>query len=138
MAEERDRVITLDDVPVSPAENKILNENGATEVPKQKPPAEENQTEPLEFLDQLNIKFDSYNKSTVLLYGGGALVALWLSSVFVGAIDSIPLFPKLMEVVGVGYTFWFSYRYLIFKKNREELAVKIEELKQQVLGFDDD
>nr|XP_023886449.1 protein CURVATURE THYLAKOID 1D, chloroplastic isoform X1 [Quercus suber] len=138
VAEERDRVITLDDVPVSPAENKILNENGATEVPKQKPPAEENQTEPLEFLDQLNIKFDSYNKSTVLLYGGGALVALWLSSVFVGAIDSIPLFPKLMEVVGVGYTFWFSYRYLIFKKNREELAVKIEELKQQVLGFDDD
>ncbi|KAK7819425.1 protein curvature thylakoid 1d [Quercus suber] len=109
VAEERDRVITLDDVPVSPAENKILNENGATEVPKQKPPAEENQTEPLDLIRTINLLF---------FY----MVA----------------FPKLMEVVGVGYTFWFSYRYLIFKKNREELAVKIEELKQQVLGFDDD
>ncbi|KAK9990331.1 hypothetical protein SO802_025316 [Lithocarpus litseifolius] len=138
VAEERDRVITLDDVSVSPAENKILSENGATEVPKQKPPAKEDQAESLEFLDQLNIKFDSYDTSTVLLYGGGGLVALWLSSVFVRAIDSIPLFPKLMEVVGLGYTFWFGYRYLIFKKNREELSVKIEELKQQVLGFDDD
>ncbi|KAM3709624.1 hypothetical protein ACB098_02G187600 [Castanea mollissima] len=138
MGEERDRVITLDDVSVPPAENKTLSENGATEVPKQGPPAEENQTESLEFLDQLNIKFDSYDTSTILLYGSGALVALWLSSVFVGAIESIPLFPKLMEIVGLGYTFWFSYRYLIFKKNREELAVKIEELKQQVLGFDDD
>jgi len=56
VAEERDRVITLDDVPVSPPENKTLRENGATEVPKQGLPAEENQTVSLEFLDQLNIK----------------------------------------------------------------------------------
>ncbi|XWS41640.1 hypothetical protein CRYUN_Cryun17cG0099500 [Craigia yunnanensis] len=47
-------------------------------------------------------------------------------------------FPKLMEVVGLGYSFWFSSRYLLFKKNREELAAKIEELKQQVLGSDDE
>lgn len=56
MGEERDRVITLDDVSVPSAENKTLSENGATEVPKQGLPAEENQTESLEFLDQLNIK----------------------------------------------------------------------------------
>lgn len=78
-------------------------------------------------------------------------------------------FPKLMEVVGLGYTLWFSWRYLLFKvailreiwafifhrhddlisvliglllallqKNRDELATKIEELKQQVLGSNDD
>jgi hypothetical protein len=114
-----------------------LNENGATEVPKEDSPTED-QTQSFEFLDQLNIKFDSDDTYSLLLYGGGALVALWLSSAIVGAIDSIPLFPKLMEVVGLGYTFWFSYRYLIFKKNREELAAKIEELKQQVLGLDDE
>lgn len=44
--------------------------------------------------------------------------------------------PKLLEVVGLGYIVWFSTRYLIFKKNREELSAKIEELKQQVLGSD--
>lgn len=31
------------------------------------------------------------NKSTVLLYGGGGLVAVWLSSILVGAINSVPL-----------------------------------------------
>uniref|UniRef100_A0A2N9EPH9 Cyanobacterial aminoacyl-tRNA synthetase CAAD domain-containing protein n=1 Tax=Fagus sylvatica TaxID=28930 RepID=A0A2N9EPH9_FAGSY len=133
--EERESVITLENV--TSAEKEILNENGATEVPKEDSPTED-QTQSFEFLDQLNIKFDSDDTYSLLLYGGGALVALWLSSAIVGAIDSIPLFPKLMEVVGLGYTFWFSYRYLIFKKNREELAAKIEELKQQVLGLDDE
>ncbi|KAG6649836.1 hypothetical protein CIPAW_06G000800 [Carya illinoinensis] len=37
-------------------------------------------------------------------YYSGALVALWFASTIVGAIDSIPLFTKLMEVVGLGYT----------------------------------
>ncbi|PRQ32303.1 putative cyanobacterial aminoacyl-tRNA synthetase, CAAD domain, protein CURVATURE THYLAKOID 1 [Rosa chinensis] len=31
------------------------------------------------------------NKSTVLLYGGGAIVAVWLSSIVVGAVYSVPL-----------------------------------------------
>ncbi|MCI24256.1 protein CURVATURE THYLAKOID 1A chloroplastic-like, partial [Trifolium medium] len=55
------------------------------------------------------------NKSTVLVYGGGALVAVWLSSILVGAINSVPLLPKIMELVGLGYTGWFVYRYLLFK-----------------------
>ncbi|KAF7826128.1 protein CURVATURE THYLAKOID 1A, chloroplastic-like [Senna tora] len=55
------------------------------------------------------------NKSTVIIYGGGALVAVWLSATLVGAINSVPLLPKLMELVGLGYTGWFVYRYLLFK-----------------------
>jgi len=31
------------------------------------------------------------DKPTVLLYGGGAIVALWLTSVVVGAINAVPL-----------------------------------------------
>jgi hypothetical protein len=31
------------------------------------------------------------DKPTVLLYGGGAVVALWLTSVVVGAINAVPL-----------------------------------------------
>lgn len=31
------------------------------------------------------------NKTTVVVYAGGALVALWLSSTIVGAINSVPL-----------------------------------------------
>lgn len=35
------------------------------------------------------------NKSTVLVYGGGAIVAVWLSSIVVGAINSVPLVNNL-------------------------------------------
>ena len=31
------------------------------------------------------------NKSSVAIYGGGAIVVLWLSSTIVGAINSVPL-----------------------------------------------
>ncbi|KAE8700081.1 Detected protein of unknown function [Hibiscus syriacus] len=55
---------------------------------------------------------DAYS---IILYASGTLVALWLASALVGAIDSIPLIPKLLEVVGLGYTIWFTSRYLIFK-----------------------
>ncbi|KHN27266.1 Hypothetical protein glysoja_041824 [Glycine soja] len=74
------------------------------------------------------------NKSTVLLYGGGAIVAIWLSSILVSAINSVPLLPKIMELVGLGYTGWFVYRYLLFKSSRKELATDIESLKKKITG----
>ncbi|MCQ6463443.1 CAAD domain-containing protein, partial [Vibrio parahaemolyticus] len=66
------------------------------------------------------------DKPTFLLYSGGAVVALWLTTVVVGAINSVPLLPKILELVGLGYTGWFVYRYLLFKESRKELATDIE------------
>ncbi|XP_020595056.1 protein CURVATURE THYLAKOID 1A, chloroplastic, partial [Phalaenopsis equestris] len=74
------------------------------------------------------------NKSTVFVYGGGAIVALWLSSIIISAINSVPLLPKLMELIGLGYTGWFVYRYLLFKSSRKELAEDIESLKKKIAG----
>ncbi|XP_017629130.1 peroxisomal and mitochondrial division factor 2-like [Gossypium arboreum] len=67
-------------------------------------------------------------KTTVLLYGGGAIVVVWLSSILVGAINSVPLVsessilvgainsvPLIMELVGLGYSRWFFYRDILFK-----------------------
>ncbi|OAE33285.1 hypothetical protein AXG93_1200s1470 [Marchantia polymorpha subsp. ruderalis] len=83
----------------------------------------------------LKAKWDAIeNKSAVAVYGGGALVALWLSSTIVGAINSVPLLPKLMELIGLGYTGWFVYRYLLFKSSRKELVEDIEELKGKITG----
>ena len=39
-----------------------------------------------------------------------------------------------MELVGLGYTVWFTYRYLIFKSSRDELKKEIEELKSKISG----
>ncbi|KAK7349462.1 hypothetical protein VNO77_06847 [Canavalia gladiata] len=88
-----------------------------------------------ELFTDLKEKWDALeNKSTVLLYGGGAIVAIWLSSILVGAINSVPLLPKIMELVGLGYTGWFVYRYLLFKSSRKELATDIDALKKKITG----
>lgn len=78
--------------------------------------SEETSVDTSEFLTELQEKWDAIeDKTTVLLYGGGAIVAIWLSSILVGAINSVPLLPKILELVGLGYTGWFVYRYLLFK-----------------------
>ncbi|CAN6710862.1 unnamed protein product [Malus baccata var. baccata] len=85
-----------------------------------------------ELISDLKAKWDAVeNKSTVLLYGGGAIVAVWLSSIVVGAVNSVPL---VLELVGLGYTGWFVYRYLLFKSSRKELATDIEALKKKIAG----
>ncbi|VFQ82042.1 unnamed protein product [Cuscuta campestris] len=88
-----------------------------------------------ELFADLKEKWDAIeNKSTVLAYGGGAIFAVWLSSTVVGAINSVPLLPKVMELVGLGYSGWFVYRYLLFKSSRKELAEDIEQLKKKISG----
>ncbi|OIW04615.1 hypothetical protein TanjilG_30513 [Lupinus angustifolius] len=88
-----------------------------------------------ELITDLKEKWDAVeNKSTVLLYGGGAVVFVWLSSILVGAINSVPVLPKVLELVGLGYTGWFVYRYLLFKSSRKELATDIEVLKKKIAG----
>ena len=72
------------------------------------------------------------DKPSAVLYAGGAVVLLWLASTVVGAVNAIPLLPKLLELVGLGYTAWFVYRYLLFKSSREELLADIEELKKKI------
>ncbi|KAJ4964768.1 hypothetical protein NE237_016617 [Protea cynaroides] len=125
-------VITMEETPA----NEIggAYEVMSSETSKEAPTGEQMQI--FEFLDKLDL--DSEGTYSLLLSGSGGLVVLWLTSVLVGAIDSIPVFPKLLEIVGLAYTIRFSSRYLIFKKNRDELFAKIKELKEEVLGSTDD
>ncbi|MCO5604905.1 hypothetical protein L7F22_059079 [Adiantum nelumboides] len=88
-----------------------------------------------ELFDDLKVKYDALeNKSQVWIYGGGALVALWFSSIVIGAVNNIPLLPKLLEFVGLCYSGWFVYRYLLFKSSRKQLVADIQELKLKVTG----
>ncbi|KAI3947624.1 hypothetical protein MKX01_034289 [Papaver californicum] len=117
--------------------NTVYEKTSKEEMPKEEASLTE-QMMSFDFMDGLNLKLDSEDTYSYLVYGSGALITLWLASAVVGAIDSIPVFPKVLEIVGLGYTIWFSSRYLIFKKNREELFTKIGELKKQVLGSNDE
>ncbi|KAG7619220.1 Cyanobacterial aminoacyl-tRNA synthetase CAAD domain [Arabidopsis suecica] len=117
---------------------KLVSGNGLQKVELMKTRASSEETSSIdtnELITDLKEKWDGLeNKSTVLIYGGGAIVAVWLSSIVVGAINSVPLLPKVMELVGLGYTGWFVYRYLLFKSSRKELAEDIESLKKKIAG----
>ncbi|KAL5078988.1 hypothetical protein RYX36_007409 [Vicia faba] len=125
--EKRDAVVTLE------ADKNGYSETVENGEPKEELPSD-GETLPLDFLEKLNLKIDLNDTASLAVYGGGAIVTLWLTSAVIGAIDSIPVIPKLFEVVGLGYSLWFTYRYLLFKKNRDELSSVIEGLKEQVLG----
>lgn len=49
-------------------------------------------------------QFDSDDTYSLLAFGGGALVAVWLASAVVGAIDSIPVVSTRFSVDLYTYT----------------------------------
>ncbi|XP_071711792.1 protein CURVATURE THYLAKOID 1A, chloroplastic-like isoform X2 [Rutidosis leptorrhynchoides] len=88
-----------------------------------------------EVFSGLKEKWDAIeNKPMVVIYGGGAAVGVWLAAAIIDAIDGVPVIPKFMELVGLGYTGWFIYQYLLFKSTRKELADDIEALKKKIIG----
>jgi hypothetical protein len=50
------------------------------------------------------------------------------------ALNDIPLLAPLLELVGIGYTAWFVWRYLWKASNRQELMQELEAFKNQILG----
>jgi len=58
---------------------------------------------------------------------------LVLSNV-IGFLNSLPLIPDLLELIGLIYLLWFTYRYLLFAESRQELGKTIAGIKKKVLG----
>ncbi len=63
-----------------------------------------------------------------------AIVTLKVLLAIVDTINSIPLLSPLFELIGMGYSAWFAYRYLLTASTRKEFAEAFDSLKQQVLG----
>lgn len=61
-------------------------------------------------------------------------VSIKLLSGLLDAIDDIPLVGSTVELIGLGYTAWFIYRYLLAAKNRQELSELIKSVREYVLG----
>uniref|UniRef100_A0ACD5UMQ6 Uncharacterized protein n=1 Tax=Avena sativa TaxID=4498 RepID=A0ACD5UMQ6_AVESA len=58
------------------------------------------------------------DKYAVATIGVAGLVALWTAVGALKAIDKLPILPGVLELVGIGYTGWFTYRNLIFQPDR--------------------
>ncbi|MEB3886644.1 CAAD domain-containing protein [Lyngbya sp. CCY1209] len=79
--------------------------------------------------------FGEYSRplTTVILI----VVLLVTLRVLVGVIDiinTIPFVQPTLELVGIGFSAWFVYRYLLRSETRQELVTQFNALKAEVLG----
>lgn len=63
-----------------------------------------------------------------------ALIAIYLVAAIVDAINDIPLLSPLFELVGIGYTGWFIFRYLLTAENRLEFSKIVGNFTDKVTG----
>lgn len=63
-----------------------------------------------------------------------AVFAVRVTLAVLAAINDFPLLSPLFELIGLGYTGWFVYRYLWKESNRQELKTELEALKSQIIG----
>ncbi len=63
-----------------------------------------------------------------------SIISLKVLLGIVDELNDIPLLAPTFELIGIGYTAWFVYRYLLRSSNRQQLGQEIEALKEQVFG----
>lgn len=63
-----------------------------------------------------------------------AIITVKVTLAVLDALNDVPLLAPTFELIGIGYTAWFTWRYLLRASNREELLQEINSLKNQVLG----
>jgi CAAD domains of cyanobacterial aminoacyl-tRNA synthetase len=110
------------------------------------PPASESTSQVQEYLDlffsyvaklpdYLGDFFGEYQKplTTVGLILA-AFVTVKVTLAVLDALNDVPLLSPFFELVGLGYSGWFVYRYLLRASTRKELSEQIKGLKGQVVG----
>ncbi|GMN37202.1 hypothetical protein TIFTF001_006626 [Ficus carica] len=81
-----------------------------------------------------NLWDNSEDRLALIGLGFAAIVAIWASANLISAIDRLPLIPPVLEVIGILYSSWFVYRYLLFKPDREELFKIYNKTISDILG----
>ncbi len=79
--------------------------------------------------------FTEYRKPLVtvgLIFG--SIVSVKLTLALLGAINDVPLLEPTFELIGLAYSVWFVYRYLLKAETRQEFGQEFNKLKQQVIG----
>jgi CAAD domains of cyanobacterial aminoacyl-tRNA synthetase len=86
-------------------------------------------------LDKALGLFNEYKQpitTAALLIGG--IIVLKVALAVLGAINEVPLLEPTFEIVGIGYSAWFIYRFLLQADTRSELLGNIKNLKSSIFG----
>ncbi|MBT9317238.1 CAAD domain-containing protein [Leptothoe spongobia] len=79
--------------------------------------------------------FNEYKRPlTVIGLVFGGLIAIKVMFAILAAINDIPVLAPTMELIGLIYTGWFIYRYLLKANNRSELLGSLGSVKDQITG----
>ncbi|XP_073064422.1 protein CURVATURE THYLAKOID 1C, chloroplastic [Primulina eburnea] len=81
-----------------------------------------------------NVWDKSEDRVALIGLGFAGVVALWAAINLVSAIDKVPIVPGFLELIGLVYSSWFTYRYLLYKPDREELFRTINKSISDILG----
>jgi CAAD domains of cyanobacterial aminoacyl-tRNA synthetase len=137
MSDNVEEVKVVEDTPANPLginTNAPLakistNDLGITDMTKQA-------TEFLASLPKELQQFYANNKSAVTTLGiiFGSIVGLKLTLAVLSAVNEIPLLAPIFEMVGIGYTTWFVWRYLFKAETRGELTGRFDDLKSGIFG----
>eukprot|EP00232_Nephroselmis_pyriformis_P002282 CAMPEP_0182913232 /NCGR_PEP_ID=MMETSP0034_2-20130328/37932_1 /TAXON_ID=156128 /ORGANISM="Nephroselmis pyriformis, Strain CCMP717" /LENGTH=166 /DNA_ID=CAMNT_0025049943 /DNA_START=12 /DNA_END=512 /DNA_ORIENTATION=- len=73
------------------------------------------------------------DKPAVAALGFFGIVAIFATSKVLDSVDRLPVIPGGLELVGILYSGWFIYRYLLFKPDRAELKAKVDEIVDKIL-----
>jgi hypothetical protein len=114
--------------------SKLTSDGKSTTV--NMPPAVKQVIDLLGELPQVATKFFADNKSPVTTLGVifGGIVGMKLMFAILSAVNEIPLLAPTFELVGIGYSAWFVYRYLLQASTRQELMKDINSFKSEILG----
>ncbi|MBD2464013.1 CAAD domain-containing protein [Oscillatoria sp. FACHB-1407] len=88
-----------------------------------------------ELPDYLSSFFGEYKRPIVVVgLVLGSIIAVKLTLAILDSVNDIPLLAPTFELIGLFYSGWFIYRYLLRASNRKELADDFNTLKEQILG----
>jgi glutamyl-tRNA synthetase len=85
--------------------------------------------------DYVTTFFSEYQKPLITV--GLIVVALVSIKVLVAVLNvfnTIPLVAPILEVVGMAYSLWFVYRYLLKSSTRQELSDQVKSFIEQIAG----
>ncbi|MBD1909862.1 MULTISPECIES: HAD-IA family hydrolase [unclassified Leptolyngbya] len=97
------------------------------------------QNQPAAYLENaLESARSFFNKNQPVLVNLGwvflALIGLQLVFTILDVVNHLPLIAPFLELVGLTYTSWFVWRYLLKANTRQELGEKIQQTKAELLG----
>jgi hypothetical protein len=111
---------------------KISADSGSANMPDWMKQSANIVTEVPAYVGQIYSEYKSAINTIAL--GVGLLVGLKLTFAVLSAVNEIPLLAPAFEIIGIGYTVYFVWRYLLQASTRNELTSGIDDLKSEIFG----